>query len=221
MFKAIIFDMDGVLVNSEPAHYNADTALFEKLGINISDKERELFLGVSAEWMWNYILRKYPVGLSKKEILELDVATRSKFLLEPNHPEVNPGLEALLMRINNAGLPLAVASSTVKSILEPLLRELNLLKYFNHFVAGDQVKHAKPAPDVFLLASEMLQIPPNLCLVIEDSPNGIKAAKSAGMNCIGYVPSEHSEALFQADYIIRHFDELDINLIQTIYNKFN
>jgi HAD superfamily hydrolase (TIGR01509 family) len=221
MFRAIIFDMDGVIVDSEPAHYKADTALFEKMGINITANERELFLGVSSEWMWNYIMQKYPLRLSKNEILELDVTTRSKFLLAPNHPGLNPGLESLLQRINKAGLSMAVASSTVKSILEPLLRELDLIKYFNQLAAGDQVMHAKPAPDVFLLASEMLQVPTNLCLVIEDSPNGIKAAKAAGMNCIGYAPSENSDPLLQADYIIRHFDELDINLIETIYNKFN
>lgn len=130
MFQAVIFDMDGVIVDSEPAHYKADSALFEKLGIQLSSTERELFLGVSSEWMWNYILSKYSLKHSKSEILEMDVSLRREFLLAPNHPEVNPGLLPLLKRIIDAGLLLAIASSTVSGILIPLLNELDLLKYF-------------------------------------------------------------------------------------------
>jgi HAD superfamily hydrolase (TIGR01509 family) len=219
MFQAVIFDMDGVIVDSEPAHYKADSALFEKLGIKLSSSERELFLGVSSEWMWNYIIENYRLKLNKQEILALDVNFRSKFLLAPNHPKVNPGLELLLQRLIKAGLHLAIASSTVAGILEPLLKELDFLKYFTQIAAGDQVEHAKPAPDVFLLASDLLQVPPSQCLVIEDSPNGIKAANSAGMTCIGYSPQNNIQLLSNADFIIQHFDQLNLNLMESIYNK--
>jgi HAD superfamily hydrolase (TIGR01509 family) len=218
MFKAVIFDMDGVIVDSEPAHYNADTALFKKLGIKLSNEERALFLGVSSEWMWNYILAKYSLKVSLQEILSLDVDIRRKFLLAPNHPKVNPGLEPLLQRLTEAGLLLAVASSTIEEIVRPLLTELDLLKYFEQLATGNQVDRAKPEPDVFLLASEMLQVPVYLCLAIEDSPNGIKAAKSAGMKCIGYCPVKNAQSLAQADYITQHFDNLNIDIIGTIFN---
>jgi HAD superfamily hydrolase (TIGR01509 family) len=219
MFKAVIFDMDGVIVDSEPAHYNADNALFEKLGIKLSAEERELFLGVSSDWMWNYILARHSLKLSKKEILALDVSVRSEFLLAPNHPRVNSGLELLLQHLKNAGLLLAVASSTVAGIMKPLLIELDLLKYFNHIAAGDQVEHAKPAPDVFLLASHLLKVSPAQCLAIEDSPNGIKAAKAAGMKCIGYSPLNNTASLSEADFIIRNFDQLRQELKEILHSN--
>ena len=186
MFHAVIFDMDGVIVDSEPVHYAADSAMFQKLGIHLSDDERTLFLGMSSEWMWNYILAKYPVRLSKSEILAMDVSVRREFLLAPNRLKVNPGVVDFIHMLLDAGILLAVASSTVEGILKQLLTELDLFKYFSQIAAGDQVKNAKPEPDVFLLAADRLNVPPSLCLAIEDSPNGIKAAKSAGMKCIGY-----------------------------------
>jgi HAD superfamily hydrolase (TIGR01509 family) len=221
MFKAVIFDMDGVIVDSEPAHYAADNALFEMLGIKLTSDERALFLGVSSEWMWNYILSKYPLNISKREILELDISVRSKFLLTPNLPEVNPGLLNLLQRIQDEGLLIAVASSTVSIILKQLLKELDLLKYFSQIAAGDQVKNAKPEPDVFLLASALLQLAPSQCLVIEDSPNGIKAAKSAGMKCLAYAHKLSDNKLMEADSIINSFDQLTFSLMEKVYNKFS
>jgi len=211
--------MDGVIVDSEPSHYLADTALFEKLGIKLSDEERNSFLGVSSDEMWEYILDKYSLKYTKKELLELDIEVRKKFLLTPNNPSVNPGLEALLQRISQAGIPLAVASSSIMDILEPLLKELVLTSYFKCFATGDLVLRAKPAPDVFLLAASMLTVEPASCLVIEDSANGIKAAKAAGMTCIAYSPVQTQSNLSQADYIIKSFDEINLDLINSLYLK--
>ncbi len=216
MFSAIIFDMDGVIVDSEPAHYSADTALFEKLGINLSFEERKSFLGVSSEEMWDYILKKYPLKFTIKELLEFDIEMRKKFLLAPNTPKVNPGLESLLKRITLAGIPLGVASSSIMAILEPLLKQLKLSHYFKCFATGDLVLHAKPAPDVFLLAAGMLKVDPSACLVIEDSANGITAAKAAGMTCIGYSPFHPTTNLTEADSVIRKFDEITIEFISSI-----
>jgi beta-phosphoglucomutase family hydrolase len=219
MFKAIIFDMDGVIVDSEPTHYAADTAIFKKLGLDLSYEERKSFLGQSSKSIWEYISKKYSLELSSKQFLDLDVEIRKKFLLSPNTQEINPGLEDLLKRIQSAGIPMAVASSSVSAILEPLLKELNLAQYFLCFATGDQVPHAKPAPDVFLLAAELLKTDPSTCLVLEDSPNGIKAAKAAGMTCIAYVPRPDSSDLSEADSIIRNFNEFDLKFIKTIYQK--
>ena len=219
MFHAVIFDMDGVIIDSEPAHYDADSAMFKKLGIHLSHDERDLFLGVSSEWMWNYILAKYPVRLSKSEILAMDVSVRGEFLLAPDRLKVNPGVVDFIRRLLDAGIPLAVASSTVEGLLKQILTELDLFKYFSQIAAGDEVKHAKPEPDVFMLAANRLNVPPSLCLAIEDSPNGIKAAKSAGMKCIGYSSLLNSIKLQEADIIIQHFDQLSLSLIQSVFNN--
>jgi beta-phosphoglucomutase-like phosphatase (HAD superfamily) len=102
------------------------------------------------------------------------------------------------------------------AILEPLLKELELSHYFQCFATGDLVLRAKPAPDVFLLAAVMLKVAPHACLVIEDSPNGIRAAKAAGMTCIEYSPIHSSTNRREADFVISNFDEITVEFIRSI-----
>ena len=126
--------------------------------------------------------------------------------------EPMPGLVNLLEKLQNCGIPMAVASSSDKVIIDIILEKTGLRKYFSHAVSSSEIGKSKPEPDVFLHAAKLLGVPPESCLVFEDSKNGIKAAKAAGMYCIAYSGgnSGHQDQT-QADSRIADFNELEID----------
>ena len=215
--SAVIFDMDGVMVNSEPNHYQADTEVFASLGIQVTEEERKLFLGISASDMYDYLRERYHLKRSQQELLELDICIRKQHLLPPHtHLAASPGLVDFLKRLQAQNLPMAVASSSVAALVQPLVHNLELGSFFVCLATGDQVRYAKPFPDIFLLAAGKLGVPPETCVAIEDSPNGLKAAHAAGMKSIGYSPLRQHK-LEMADRVVSHFDEITPDMLSGIF----
>ena len=215
---AVIFDMDGVMVDSEPFHYRADTEVFATLGIHVNEEERKLFLGISAADMYDYLRNRHHLPYSREELLETDLRIRRQHLLPPHvHLPAAPGLISLLERLNTAELRLGVASSSVAGLVEPLVKNLGIAGFFSCLATGDQVKKAKPHPDVFLLAASRLAVSPAACVAIEDSPNGLKAARGAGMKTIGYAPGH--QMLEPAHRLIDHFDAITIDLLRDLFRQ--
>lgn len=217
MLKAIIFDMDGVLIDSEPIHLESFRRLMESLSIHY-DKDYYLqFIGSTTDYMWNKIISDYNITLSKDELMEKS----NDFVREINGADGYPvmkGAADLIRRLSRAGIRLAVASSSGMDRIESTLDKLGVRELFNGVVSGMQVQNPKPAPDTFLEAARILEVNPDECIVIEDSLNGMKAAKNAGMICVMYenlsigpVDSTY------ADYIIQGFEELDEKYFEMIY----
>lgn len=210
--QAVIFDMDGVLVDSEPFHFENESRMFRKLGLDISDEEHSHFTGVATDVMWRQISETHELPLSVAELTELTVLESNQYFGSLEKIEPLPGLVDLLEKLVAAEIPLAVATSSDTVTMKNILEKSGLRKYFRFTVCRDDVANSKPEPDVFLLAAKLLEVPPENCLVFEDSKNGIKAAKAAGMFCIAYSGgnSGHQDQTL-ADSRIAHFNELEID----------
>jgi beta-phosphoglucomutase len=207
--KAVIFDMDGVLVDTEPFHVQTEKRMFRKMGLNISDEEHAGYMGTATDVMWKQIAGKRNISLDIAEITALTIQEGLPIFYSLENIEPMPGLVDLLDELNANNIPMAVASSSDTETIRVILEKSGLKKYFQHAVSSSQVGKSKPEPDVFLHAAKLLGVSPENCVVFEDSKNGIKAAKAAGMFCIAYSGANSGEQdRSHADMQIDDYDEL-------------
>ncbi len=213
MIKAIIFDMDGVLVDSEPFHTEIEKRQFRLNGIKISDEEHRNYMGVASDVMWRQISERQPLELSVEKLIEQNRIESIRYFSELTEIPVMPGLIELLESLQQKNYPMAVASSSFPEIIELILQKTGLKKYFQVVVSSQEAEKSKPEPDVFLLAARRLNISPENCLVIEDSANGIRAAHLAGMSCIAYQgPEANPQNQEEADAVIQSYAQLEMML---------
>lgn len=213
MTQAIIFDMDGVLVDSEPFHTEIEKRQFSLNKITVPEEEHLRYLGTASDVMWKEIAERRGFLISVEELIEQNRVESLRFFAELEEIPVMPGLVNLLKELQVKNYPMAVASSSFPEIIDLILKKTDLLKYFQVVVSAQEAGKSKPEPDVFLLAACKLGFSPNQCLVIEDSPNGIKAAHSAGMKCIAYQsPGVNPESQREADVIIQNYEQLSMLL---------
>jgi beta-phosphoglucomutase len=185
-YKAIIFDMDGVLVNTEPHHIIIEKRLFASLGLNISEEEHRSYLGKSSVQMWKEIISKYNLAFAPEHIAEKNSEEIIRYFSGNDKIEIMGGIERVLEELFKKGIPMALASSSDPGTIDIILSKTGLGKYFLHKISCKNVGRSKPDPDIYLYAAGLLSVKPGECIVIEDSFNGIKAAKSAGMYCIAF-----------------------------------
>lgn len=209
MIKAIIFDMDGVLVDSEPFHVAIEKQQFALNNLNISDEEHHKFMGVASDLMWQKIADRHTLHLPVNELIVQNRNESIRYFSELSGIPVMPGLIDLLEELTQKNFPMAVASSSFPEIIDLILEKTGLKKYFSVIVSSQEAGKSKPEPDVFLLAAQKLGISPEDCLVIEDSANGIKAAHSAGMTCIAYQgPGANAANQREADAVVTSYEQL-------------
>jgi beta-phosphoglucomutase len=209
MIEAIIFDMDGVLVDSEPHHVKIEKQQFNQNGISISDEEHQKFMGSTSENMWLEIASRYQLDRPVEELIEQNRTESIRYFNELSEIQVMPGLVDLLEKLKVKNYPLAVASSSVPEIIDLILQKTGLRTYFQVVVSGQEAGKSKPEPDVFLLAAQKLKVNPKHCLVVEDSGNGIKAAQAAGMICVAYQsPGVDPKTQKEADAIVKSYEQL-------------
>ncbi|HCY39756.1 MAG TPA: phosphatase [Prolixibacteraceae bacterium] len=209
MIKAIIFDMDGVLVDSEPFHVEIEKQQFELNKLNISDEEHHKYMGVASEVMWQEISKRHSLQHPINELIAQNRNESIRYFSALPEIPVMPGLADLLEELTRKNTPLAVASSSFPEIIDLILEKTGLKKYFSVIVSSQEAGKSKPEPDVFLLAAQKLGISPEDCLVIEDSANGIKAALAAGMRCIAYQgPGTNPAGQKEADAVVTSYEQL-------------
>lgn len=217
MLKAVIFDMDGVLIDSEPIHLEANRRLMEKLGLKFDRDYYMQFIGSTTDYMWDKMKEDFGITLSPEKLMELS----DGFVKEINGTEGYPVMEGaaeVIRKLHHAGLKLAVASSSgVKRILSSL-EKLQVTEEFDCIVSGLELRKPKPEPDIFLKAAGKLGVLPEECIVIEDSHNGMKAAKNAKMICVMYENRSLGQQDSQyADYILQGFQEVDEQFFYMVY----
>ncbi|PNQ85975.1 HAD family hydrolase [Paenibacillus polymyxa] len=207
--KAVIFDMDGVLVDSEPIYFEVERSSFAHFGAPMTEEEHHTYVGVTLESMWRQVLDRHQLTHTLEEALAyhrknvMQTITAHEGLVAIN------GLERWLDWLREKGIPVAVASSSPRSLIDLIMEKTGLGRYFDIRITGEEVSQGKPAPDIFLYAAELLDIAPAHCIVIEDSRNGVHAAKSAGMRCIGlHNPGSGQQDLSKADHNIFSYDDL-------------
>jgi len=186
MIKAVIFDMDGVLVDSEPFHVEIEKRQFTLNNVPVTREEQQQYMGVAAEVMWRTLSERYSINRSVEELIEQNRAESIRFFSEVDEIPLMPGVVELLEVLRANNYPLAVASSSFPEVIDLVLERTGIRNYFQEVVSSQEAGKSKPEPDVFLLAAKRLGVEPRNCLVVEDSANGIKAAHSANMICVAY-----------------------------------
>ena len=207
--NAIIFDMDGVLVNTEHHHKVIEHRMFTELGIDISEEEREPYIGMAADELWAVVVDNHQLPQDPGELLDLNNQRIIEYFSKKEKLEPISGVKEVLDWIHDRRITTAVASSSSRVVIDALLAESGLDTYFDIRVGGQAVEKSKPEPYIYLHTAQLLHVEPKACMVIEDSTNGIAAAKSAGMYCIGYQGMGfHGQDQSQADRVINHFEEM-------------
>ena len=202
MIQAVLFDMDGVLVDSEEFICKAAIEMFRENGLTVKPEDFIPFVGTGENRYIGGVAEKYnfPVDVEavKKRTYEIyDIIVRNKL-------KALPGVKDFITSCRNKNLKIAVATSADEVKMRINLREIGLpVETFDVTVNGLQIVRKKPFPDIYLKAAEMLGVPPKDCLVVEDAPNGIKAAKAAGMKCLAVMSSFSEKELKDADWIAK------------------
>lgn len=198
--QAVIFDMDGVLTDSEPLINAAAIAMFDERGLRVRPDDFAPFVGTGED--------RYLGGVAEHYGFPLDLPAAKERTYEiylelvPLHLQPFPGVSSLVEACRQAGLRIAVASSADRVKVVANLRQIGLPpEFWDAVVAGEEVKHKKPAPDIFLSAAQKLGVDPAACVVIEDAVNGIQAARAARMYCIAVAHTFSADRLHEADLV--------------------
>lgn len=217
MIQTVIFDMDGVIVDTEPVHKYAYYTHFGQLGIEVTPEMYASFTGNSTRNIFERLKKQF--GLTD-EVQFLVETKRNLFNDAFDSKEdlyLLDGVEDLIKDLHSNGMQLVLASSSAKVTINRIFNRFGLHQYFSHIVSGEDFPKSKPHPAIFQHAAMLSQTPVENCVVIEDSTNGVKAAHAAGIYCIGY-DSFHSKMqdYSLADKVISNFSELNYEIIRNI-----
>src|SRR6218665_113150 len=213
MIKAVIFDLDGVLADTAKYHFLAWLSIAKELNIPFAEQDNERLKGVSRTESLDILLSLGNLTLSESK-KEQYLARKNKLfvdfinLMTPN--EIFPGVVSFIKELRSEGYKIALGS--VSKNAETVLSVLGIADLFDAVVSGKMIKNSKPDPEVFLLASELLHIPPHECVVVEDAAAGAEAAAAAGMKCIGI----SSHPLKKTVATLPHTGDIDIALIKKL-----
>jgi beta-phosphoglucomutase family hydrolase len=208
--RAILWDMDGVLVNTGEYHYAAWKKTFDELGIPFSKEQFRTAFGMNNTGILETICGKKLPPAQEREISE-----RKETLFREavkGNAKLLSGVEQALKNLSLWNFKQAIASSAPPQNIEVLVQELQIAKYFDVIVSGHDIP-GKPAPAIFLTAAQQLRLKPENCTVIEDSVAGVEAAKNAGMHCIAVTTTNKAEILSKADLILGSLTELKKELL--------
>ncbi len=214
MLRAVIFDMDGVIIDSQPFHFAVEEKMCRELGIAVSLEESHSFVGMAGAKVWSYLKTKFVLPQSIDELLAYENKARVAYFSSLENVQPIPGVVELLKELKQHNMKTALASSSSAEVIEIFLTKLGLKDFFQHITSGEAVENGKPDPDIFLHTAKALGENPADCLVIEDSANGVTAAKRAGMKVIGFKnPNSGDQDLSLADMVIDDFRRADFQLI--------
>ena len=208
-FRAVIFDLDGVLADSEPWWNEIDATLLAEYGVTYRGEYHRNVLGISYRLAVEFYKKTFNLSVPAEEMMRRrgEIAVdffANKIGLFPSNREVLEELQQMTLRF-------AVATSSVSASARPFLDRHNLTQLFDVIVTGDEVEHGKPQPDIYLRAAEKLRVSPDACLVIEDSLSGIASAKAAKM-CVAAIPDarfvDPREYEQEADYVLSSLEKI-------------
>jgi HAD superfamily hydrolase (TIGR01509 family) len=212
--KAVIFDMDGVIVDSEPLWRIAEREVFAGVGLNLTDADCEKTMGMRTDEVAAYWYGRSPWrGPSPAEVEDLIEGRMQTLIAE--RAEAMPGLQHAISRARAAGLEIAIASSSTPVLIEAVLDKLGLGTTFAVIRSAIEEEFGKPHPAVFLTTARLLGVEPDECVVIEDSVAGVRAARAAGMRVIAIPPDHLSDkaAYSEADLKLASLNEITAEIL--------
>ncbi|MBI3032899.1 HAD family phosphatase [Candidatus Woesearchaeota archaeon] len=217
MKKAVIFDMDGVLVDTENFHCDAWIKTFADHGILLTEEQyHQTFTGTSSPIIVKEIMQKHDKSMPDIEGVVYKKTEYASSLMQGKLVPL-PGVRELIMNLYKKKYKLGLASSSGMQVVSTVLSSLDLEGKFMVVHSGEAVKQGKPNPDIYLQTAALLEVLPEYCVVIEDSKAGIIAARSAGMKCIGIMNGKNKrEDLQHANIIAEHFDQITEELINEL-----
>ena len=217
MIKAIIFDMDGVISDTDKTRFKLLKIILEKRGLILEDKYYKKSVGKRTKM---FLAEMFPDDLSDDEIDKIYYERISEFHKNPEkyiiaQPFVKECCELLIKE----GFVLTIASVSRKKDIILVLNKIGIQNFFTYIISSDNITHMKPDPEIYLKAIDKLGMQNNECIAIEDSPNGVRSAKSAGIKCIGVTYTHSSKELINSDYIIANLKEINKEFIREINSK--
>lgn len=217
MIQTVIFDMDGVIVDTEPVHHYAYNEHFRQLNIDVSPELYASFTGNSTKNIFERLKAQFNLADDVQTLVETKRNLFNDAFDNKEDLYLLDGVEDLIKDLHSNGMQLVLASSSATVTINRIFNRFGLCKYFTHIVSGEDFPKSKPHPAIFLKAAKLSNTPVENCIVIEDSTNGIMAAKAAGIYCIGY-DSFHSKMqdYSKADLVINDFKELSFERIKNI-----
>lgn len=217
MFKAVIFDMDGVIIDSEPIHKKVLLRLLEEFKVTVSDEEYKNFIGLTNTVIWTKIIEKYGITENVEDLVVRQVRENLKEIGERDVEPID-GIRELLESLKREKIKIGLASSSPMEGIELVLDKFRIKGYFQEVLSGEDLERPKPEPDIFLKTAKRLGVNPWECVVIEDSKNGVKAAKAADMKCIGYLnPNSGEQDISRADLIVESIEEINIKTLEGLF----
>ncbi len=216
MLKAVLFDMDGVLVDSEPEYRRIEKVLFRRVGIKQDEEDIKRNTGKGVLDMWIEAKEKYGFDEDPLLLMKEEARMISEYYQSDRLKPIKPALE-LLKSCVQSGLKTALATSSDEKNAKIIIEKLGVSGCLDAVAAGDMVERTKPSPDIFLLAAKLLNVSPDECVVIEDAINGIRAAKAAGMKTVGFKAPGSPQDLSSADIVVDSLGKINIDTLRALF----
>lgn len=217
MTQTVIFDMDGVIVDTEPVHNYAYFQHFSELNIEVSNELFTTFMGNSTRNTFQRLKELFPIELEVEDLIQRKRTLFNDAFDNKEDLYLIEGVEKLIQNLHGNGMQLILASSASKVTIDRVFKRFGLYQYFTHIVSGEDFPNSKPHPAIFEHAASLSVAPKENCIIIEDSTNGIMAAKAAGIYCVAYNSvNSKLQDLSLADVMVNHFDELNFENIAKI-----
>lgn len=218
MIKGVVFDFDGVLVDSPPIYFHTMKSFLSKHGLDISDAELSRMIAFSMKQEFEELCKKYSLKVSFEEFIK-GTLVHSKKIME-KELLLHQGALGLLAQLHEKGVLLALASNNNRSVVQWALQKFRLEKFFEVVVPVELVSKPKPAPDIYLKSAELLGLSPFECVGIEDTLVGVDSVVSAGLKCIAFPNRFSDRKLFtKADLVVASLSQLDVKTILSLGEK--
>lgn len=219
MLQAVIFDMDGVLIDSEPFWQQAEIEVFSTVKLFLTHKMCEQTMGLRVNEAVDYWFEKQPWSHKTREQVGVEIKEKAKLLIEENANPL-PGVISLVHSLHEAKIPIAVCSSSAEYIIKSVLNKFKIAEFFSVVVSGEEACFGKPHPEGYLLTAERLQVNPKQCVVIEDSLNGMISGKAARMKVIAVPDAKYFERTIYdfCDLKLASLADLNMKLLKSLFN---
>ena len=219
MIKAVIFDMDGTIIDSEPIYREVNQEIYGKYGFKLSQEDYDRHMGANLKDIWEDILERHQVKeefshYKVEDFMEDHIHESYQGLAEAEDLELMPGVKEWFEFLKDHGYKMIIASSSYAPVIEHVYQRFELDQYMEGYVDGNAIENGKPAPDIFLKAAEKMGVKAEECLVIEDSEHGVNGAQKAGAKVVGFNRAQdQSQDLSKADLIIEEFNQDNLQQI--------